>query len=151
MYLFEASSVSDKTGKYKYLVLQEPVKKADEPLRISMYYGDKGFDAIFAELKNGSLWGPAIRPENVPVAPYAEQLKKNAADFKGWFPAPFALGKWEGEWVNVVGFLDDPLMKPVYEAVSKETKKKGKNYIPEDVKAFYKNMLASDLRSKSTV
>ena len=54
-YLFEASSVSDKTGKYKYLVLQEPVKKADEPLRISMYYGDKGFDAIFAELKNGSL------------------------------------------------------------------------------------------------
>ena len=93
-YLFEASSVSDKTGNYKYLVLQEPIKKADEPLRISMYYGDKGFDAIFAELKNGSLWGPAIRPESVPVASYAEQLKKNAADFKGWFPAPLALGKW---------------------------------------------------------
>lgn len=146
-YLFEASSVSDKTGNYKYLVLQEPIKKADEPLRISMYYGDKGFDAIFAELKNGSLWGPAIRPESVPVAPYAEQLKKNAAEFKGWFPAPFALGKWEGEWVNVVGFLDDPLMKPVYEAVSKEAKEKGKNYMPEDVKAFYKNMLASDLQS----
>ena len=112
-YLFEASLVSDKTGNYKYLVLQEPIKKADELLRIFMYYGDKGFDAIFAELKNGSLWGPAIRPESVPVAPYAEQLKKNAAEFKGWFPASFALGKWEGEWVNVVGFLDDPLMKPV--------------------------------------
>ena len=43
--------------------------------------------------------------------------------------------------------MDDPLMKPVYETMSKETKKKGKNYMPEDVKAFYKNMLASDLQS----
>ena len=147
-YLFEASSVSDKTANYKYLVLQEPIKKDDEPQRISMYYGDKGFDALLA----GGLWGPAIRPESVPVAPYAEQLKKNAAEFKGWFPAPLALGKWHGTWVNPIRFLDNPLMTPVYEAVSKKAAAKGKTYTLEAVKSFFKEtMLRSDFAGGAKV
>ena len=149
-YLFEASSVSDKTGNYKYLVLQEPIKKDDEPLRISMYYSDKDFDALFAELKNGSLWGPAIRPESVPVASYAEQLKKNVAEFQGWFPAPFALRpegeKWEGTWKNPISFLDDPAMAEAYKTLAEKASAAGKKTnTPEAVKSFFKEtMLRSD-------
>ena len=54
--------------------------------------------------------------------------------------------------MNPIRFLDDPLMNPVYEAVSKKAAAKGKTYTPEAVKGFFKEtMLRSDFAGGAKV
>ena len=54
--------------------------------------------------------------------------------------------------MNPISFLDDPAMKPVYEAVSKKAAEKGKTYTLEAVKGFFKEtMLRSDFAGGAKV
>lgn len=151
---FEATSgASDKVKMYKYLVMLAVHSDTPEGVKHwHMRYGSESFKELIDEAARAMWWPTLCAPGDVARLlkdmSTPEAIKEVVDMLKDANP----LEGWKGTWVNPISFLDDPAMKPVYEAVSKKAAAKGKTYTPEAVKGFFKEtMLRSDFAGGAKV
>ena len=151
---FEATSgAADKTKEYKYLVMFAVHSDTPEGVKHwHMRYGSESFKELIDEAARAMWWPTLCAPGDVARLlkdmSTPEAIKEVVDMLKDANP----LEGWKGTWVNPISFLDDPAMKPVYEAVSKKAAEKGKTYTPEAVKGFFKEtMLRSDFAGGAKV
>ena len=151
---FEATSgASDKVKMYKYLVMLAVHSDTPEGVKHwHMRYGSESFKELIDEAARAMWWPTLCAPGDVARLlkdmSTPEAIKEVVDMLKDANP----LEGWKGTWVNPISFLDDPAMKPVYEAVSKKAAEKGKTYTPEAVKSFFKEtMLRSDFAGGAKV
>lgn len=151
---FEATSgASDKVKMYKYLVMLAVHSDTPEGVKHwHMRYGSESFKELIDEAARAMWWPTLCAPGDVARLlkdmSTPEAIKEVVDMLKDANP----LEGWKGTWVNPISFLDDPAMKPVYEAVSKKAAAKGKTYTPEAVKSFFKEtMLRSDFAGGARV
>ncbi len=137
-------------GSFKYLALGKPERHGDGLEHWHMHFGPSRSDAIAEKLL--TWWWPTFVKWDTTAEAAAENTKAGAAFFATLAKTTGPFEPWKDAWVNPISFLDDPLMNPVYEAVSKKAAAKGKTYTPEAVKSFFKEtMLRSDFAGGAKV
>ena len=143
---FEATSgASDKTKAYKYLVMLKVHSDTPEGVKHwHMRYGSESLKALIDDAAKAMWWPTLCAPGDVARLLKDMSTPEAVKEIVDMFKSVNPLDGWKGTWVNPISFLDDPLMKPVYEAVSKKAMENKKNYTPEAVKEAFKKMLGSD-------
>ena len=151
---FEAASgASDKMKGYKYLVMLKVHSDTPEGVKHwHMRYGSESLKALIDDAAKAMWWPTLCAPGDVARLLKDMSTPEAVKEIVDMFKSVNPLDGWKGTWVNPISFLDDPLMKPVYEAVSKKAAAKGKTYTPEAVKGFMKDtMLKSDFAGGAKV
>ena len=85
-----------------------------------MRYGSESFEALIDNAAMAMWWPTFCKPESLPALMKEMATPEAVKAFVGMLKNRNPLGAWKGAWVNPISFLDDPAMKPVYEAVSKK-------------------------------
>ena len=149
----ERAQALDLAKSCKYLVMLELGSDSPDGVKhFHMRYGSESFEALIDNAAMAMWWPTFCKPESLSTLMKEMATPEAVKAFVGMLKNRNPLEAWKGAWVNPISFLDDPAMKPVYEAVSKKAAEKGKTYTPEAVKSFFKEtMLRSDFAGGAKV
>jgi Zn/Cd-binding protein ZinT len=121
-YKFELKSGDEACSEYKYLIATAVHSEGgDGMVHWHMRYGNISFDDLINNPKF-VMWYPTLAEKETGAETLAESYAEGApmmgAMMKAARESLITLGAWNGTWANPGMMLDDPVMGPVYEAMT---------------------------------
>ncbi len=120
---------------YKYFIATDVHSDTPDSMKHWHFrFGNKDFGSLVNS--PNPMWFPTFVAATTTKEEFAEDMREAAGEYAEIMKTIPPLMGWKGEWIASEGFLDDPVMEDVYKKIAGEAEKMGKNYTPDEVKAF---------------